>query len=306
VFRSIKNNTFISFGLVFFYLLPLQVISQEVSDKSPKGKMEDEISLWKKQSKNDVIICEICDTKIIGEYIIDHYGNIFHSKHEKEFPICSCCHRLICRNLTGDGKKLEDGRLICAICLNEIENEGLPFCVLYEDVVTRLNSFKFFINFSNYNIVKLNLQQLQRFAENKNLNLRGSVKTSIQSIDSICYKKFEIFILSNLTNIVTQMVIAHELMHLWIKENTSKKHSNRLIEGSCNFISYLFLISKIFEKENLVIDNYAIYYTINALIKEMENSIDPIYGIGFRLVRNRFNGRPLKDLFNYLLENLDI
>jgi hypothetical protein len=76
-------------------------------------------------------------------------------------------------------------------------------------------------------------------------------------------------------------------MHAWIFENVSKDLPPQLLEGSCNFASYLYL------KDNS-------NSTARIIIKRMQNSDDPVYGAGFRMIFQRFAGSPISDFLSYL------
>jgi len=90
-----------------------------------------------------------------------------------------------------------------------------------------------------------------------------------------------------------ESTIAHELMHVWISENITKKLAPKLEEGSCNYISYIYLKSD---------------YSQDAIdiIKQLKENNDKIYGNGYRKVFERFNGREFNQFLNYLKTNSSI
>jgi hypothetical protein len=76
-------------------------------------------------------------------------------------------------------------------------------------------------------------------------------------------------------------------MHAWLNDNTRDDHSSGLREGSCNYISYLYL------------------KTVNSsksyqLIKQLEEDEDDTYGKGFLKVKSEFENKSLSQLLNYL------
>jgi hypothetical protein len=84
-----------------------------------------------------------------------------------------------------------------------------------------------------------------------------------------------------------EAIISHELMHAWIFQNTKNELLAEVSEGSCNFISYLYLLSSV---------NPEIQY----MLKRMEQNPDPVYGKGYLRIKERFGGKPLSTLLEYL------
>ena len=73
--------------------------------------------------------CDVCYQPIEGEYIKDPWGNIYHNHHRSKMPSCESCNRLISKNTTDGGYRINDSRSVCNICKeyvihdkNEIEN----------------------------------------------------------------------------------------------------------------------------------------------------------------------------------------
>jgi hypothetical protein len=105
--------------------------------------------------------------------------------------------------------------------------------------------------------------------------------------------KHTIYVLNGIPSINIEGIIAHELMHIWITENTKNNLSDRLREGSCNFISYLYLNSQRSTKAELI-------------IKLMEDDPDEVYGGGFRKVKSQFEFQNINRLLDYLKSNRNI
>jgi hypothetical protein len=102
--------------------------------------------------------------------------------------------------------------------------------------------------------------------------------------------KHTIYVLDNMPHEYTESIIAHELFHAWLRDNTNIEHSSLLEEGSCNYISY-----QIMKNKNT--------YNSKVIIKNLEKDTSYIYGEGFRKVYKKFNGKYLVELLNYLKEN---
>src|SRR5512134_3284269 len=62
------------------------------------------------------VICPICGKPLIGLLEKDPWQNIYCQVHATEFPRCTCCQRLICKQLTQGGVAYRDQRLVCKLC----------------------------------------------------------------------------------------------------------------------------------------------------------------------------------------------
>jgi len=85
---------------------------------------------------------------------------------------------------------------------------------------------------------------------------------------------FEVHMIAGLTKLDFAEVLAHEIMHTWINQNNISFTNKADEEGLCNYASYIVLSS--------VGNSYA-----KSLINAMMQNPDPIYGEGFRIVKNR-------------------
>ena len=120
-------------------------------------------------------------------------------------------------------------------------------------------------------------------------DVKGFCETSILSSNKIQTKySHKIYILNGLPAINLESIIAHELLHVWIAQNTKRELSKSVTEGSCNYISYLYLATQ--DSTQLA----------KLLIYEIENDPSPVYGGGFRTIKNRFTGKAISELLNYL------
>jgi hypothetical protein len=107
---------------------------------------------------------------------------------------------------------------------------------------------------------------------------------------AISRKNFKIIILYGLSRIRFLDVIAHELMHVWLFQNGPDDHEERLCEGSCQYASYLALLDDNSEESQDFID------------RKLANP-DPVYGEGFRRVKQFVDEVGLVNWLEYLKEN---
>lgn len=98
----------------------------------------------------------------------------------------------------------------------------------------------------------------------------------------------KILVVENLPRLDFTQVLAHEILHTWVKQNNVKL-DEITEEGLCNYASYLILI----EVEN----DYA-----KQLITDMMLNPDPVYGGGFRCVKKEVEENGLKSYLSQLLE----
>lgn len=97
----------------------------------------------------------------------------------------------------------------------------------------------------------------------------------------------EIKIVENLPRLDFTQVLAHEILHTWIKQN-NVSISKTEEEGLCNYASYLVLLE---------VDNE---YS-RRLINDMMSNPDPIYGGGFRKVKSEIDKIQLNRYIQQLL-----
>ena len=244
-------------------------------------------------NNNVVARCSICSEPISGEYKIDIYGNKFHSFHASQFSKCDNCGRLICKQLTEGGISYGDGRHICNFCYKKAVFTERDMNDLLYKVKSSLNTIGLDIKNDNISILGVNINELKRVAGTESFSeLEGfcSSDASSEFINGKLQKKsfkHTIYVLNGIPAINLEAIIAHELMHAWTFENTKNTHSSEVSEGSCNYISFLYL---------LTVSDPDIQY----ILKRMEQNPDPVYGIGYLKIKEQFLGKPLSTLLEYL------
>lgn len=248
--------------------------------------------------KNIAVKCDVCGETISGEYFVDYFGNKYHAKHQREFNECENCRRLICNKLTGGGVKLPDGRDICSFCnKNAVKTTG-EVNKLSNKVYSSLKRLGFEINIKNVAVVAVDKDQLKQaagsyFVDNmKGYCLSEKKEMKSQSRKSISYRH-TIYVLNYAPHLYIESTIAHEMMHVWITENTKGNHSAGLREGSCNYLSYVYVLSQSGTDAEII-------------KKILFDDPSKDYGDGFRSVYRKVNGKPLNYLFTYLRQHSDI
>jgi len=244
--------------------------------------------------KNNIIPkCSICQQPLSGEYKVDIYGNKFHAFHNTEFNKCDNCGRLICNQLTGGGISYGDGRHVCNICYRKAVFTEKDVNDLLIKVMNKLNGMGLELRSDNNSIQGVSLIELKRVSHTDTFSeLEGFCNSDASSEfinDQLQRKTYthKIYVLNGIPAINLEAVIAHELMHAWTFQNTKSEQPPDVSEGSCNYISYLYLLTS---------SDPEVQY----ILKRMEQNPDPVYGGGYLKIKERFWGNPLSALLQYL------
>lgn len=236
--------------------------------------------------------CSVCGKNLSGTISIDYYGNKYHLIHENEYAKCTSCNRLVTESLTKGGKKYSDGRSICNLCYPEAIFDNGRISGLLEKVRSSLSTLGIFISISSLTIEGVSLTELKNEAgEYYSNNVKGFCSSEIfTSTKSGAKYSHTIYVLNGLPPANIESIIAHELMHVWITQNLKKKLSNSIVEGSCNYVAYLYLRQRNDQKYQKLID-------------EIVDDPSPIYGDGFRSIKSKFSGKTITEFLNYLRVN---
>jgi len=144
----------------------------------------------------------------------------------------------------------------------------------------------------NIKIAGVDRNVLRNKAKNYNENMQGycDSKSLTKYIDDKLVNQttyHTIYVLSGMSSILVESIIAHELMHSWIYENTKNNFPQKINEGSCNYASYIYLKSL---NQNSAFEQ----------IKLLETDPDSIYGKGFLEIRQRFENKSVYDFLAFL------
>jgi hypothetical protein len=237
--------------------------------------------------------CSVCMEPMEGEYKFDIYGNKFHPGHVGALDQCEICGRLICSSLTRGGRFYEDGRHICNICYEKVVFNQNDVKNLFAKVMYKLIGMGISLNKDDISFYVVDKNELKRISGMEKFSqLEGFCKSQSKTGYVKNNKKetsfnHKIYVLSGLPSLNIEGIVAHELMHAWTAENTPNNQTSDVREGSCNFISYQYLL-------------FSSDPDLKYLLLNMEKNPDPFYGAGFLKIKNRFYGKPISALLNYL------
>ena len=213
--------------------------------------------------------CAICFKPVKNRYIKDFWGNIYHQSHSKNLSNCENCNRLICKELTLGGYKIDEKRNICNLCYPDIIKNKGKITSIDKIVRSSLEGIGIKSIPKNIPITTLNsMDELNKISTIRLGNIRGYThyKVSKQNGKKL-NEDFHIYILSNLHELTFKSILAHEYLHVYLFQNDYNLASDTR-EGFCNLGSQLIL-----EKDGSPLADY--------LLESMYNSSDPDYGKGF-------------------------
>ena len=246
--------------------------------------------------KHVVPRCVVCGKPIKGAYLKNYWGQIYHPYHQNEIKKCEYCSRII-----KHPHKDKNGLYICNICERKKIDNINDAKTKIEEIVRILYSKGIKIELNDVEIKLVSLEEIKKVALNPNLTSdnKGLAEYKIKKFpDGRTQKTYRIFILKDMPDFTFVEVAAHELMHIWIYEHGEQKQEAALVEGSCNYASFLVL-NKLKDYNSfrfLNLKNEDIDYDITKL----EKNADPIYGGGFRTVKKYVDKFGIFMWLNYL------
>lgn len=238
--------------------------------------------------------CDVCSKPLTGKYYVDVYDYKYHIEHEGHLDSCDNCNRLICENITKGSVKYGDGRIICNICYRNSANGQYEYDDLLEIALYELEELGLFIDSENVSIKSVDRNELKKVAgKNYVARLKGYTNTNIRTVDGEEMVRYTIYVLSMIPDEHIESVVSHELMHVWLHQNTLDNHNAELKEGFCNYISYIYMNTKTTDE------------AMN-IVRLIEKNADPVYGDGFRKVRDKFHNSYLAQLLDFMKNNKNL
>ena len=220
--------------------------------------------------------CVVCGKELFGSYKIDCWGQGFCEEHGTE---CLCQN---CMRATGaDGVRLMDGRRVCGQCKDKVVIKDAHIDWVYSRL---LEIFKknFLTLPENISIKIVSLTQIAHLAQAPKGREPMGLTHSQHSGLFMATMQHQIYMRDYLHKVVFGGVLAHELLHVWQNEHHITL-APQYCEGFCNLGTYLFysyLNNELSEK----------------LMESMMRSTDPIYGQGFRRVKEIFETQGNRNL----------
>ncbi len=239
--------------------------------------------------------CSLCGKAINGQYHEDFWGNKTHIYHQDEYPSCEYCGRYIAFEYGRPGEKLGDGRIMCSRCLETAVGSHEEAKTLMEEARRHLAKHGIKVNTDDIPLGLLSKTDLNNQQGHGHIDPLGYAnffkKTRLGGL--ITQTKSEIFILDSLPRFRFIQTVAHELMHVWLFHHGQWDSDQKLVEGSCNLAAYLVLSEY---------DTPEAAYCVKSLIDDD----DPVYGDGFRTMKNFTDTFGVRKWLEYLKQHSDL
>ncbi|MBC8311718.1 MAG: hypothetical protein H8E72_05390 [Candidatus Marinimicrobia bacterium] len=234
--------------------------------------------------------CSLCLEILTGKYLVDAWGNPFHTSHEAEGIYCSSCSRIISEGVTQGGYKLDDGRFLCSLCQSNIVLSKSQIDISKLKVLSLLQKIGIDGIEKDIPIYLANRFTLQKLADEiVSTHLKGFTKFSyIKSPFGNFASEYKIYILDRLPTIEFEAVLAHEYLHVWLYENNIDLAPAQR-EGFCNLAS-----AYIYE------ENGSEFSHIH--LNSMDADADPNYGDGYRKMKLKLEKNGWKSLLQTVRE----
>ncbi len=217
--------------------------------------------------------CDVCHKTIDGHYYSDVWGNKSHTHHNGNKTVfCFYCNRILSSS-TSKGSQIKDGKQICGFCLETIVNTNIKIKKVEKSILILLSLVGFKQIPHDVSIELVEQSKLNKLANDYSNNIQGLASTEYRNSFTTSSIKHTIYILNNLPEVVFKGVLAHEYIHIWVRENQVKL-SLQEEEGLCNLGSYL------------IYKNDPTPFGGN-LLKQMEFNPDIIYGDGYRKMKDK-------------------
>ncbi len=219
--------------------------------------------------------CAYCGKPLIGEFLVDQWGTKFHKEHEKQYPHCDFCGRLILPQQQERGGANKPESMRCPVCRStaiETVNEAQPLFRQCIQWVSRQGL--------KYNNQKLSLELVDRAKLARYLSTHiephalGATMSStyVQDGRIVQTEIGGVAVLQGLPASLFQGVTVHELGHVWLLVQGISNLPMWAEEGFCE------LLAQRFHAEMNTPEHH--YYARN-----IERNPNPVYGEGYRHVR---------------------
>ena len=219
--------------------------------------------------------CAYCGQPLTGEYLIDPWGTKFHKEHEKQYPRCDFCGRLVPPQQQERGGAGKPESMRCPVCRStavETVNEAQP---LFRQCIQWISSQGL-----KYNNQKLSLELVDRTKLARYLSTHiephalGATMSStyMQGNQIVRTEIGGVAVLQGLPAALFQGVTIHELGHVWLLVQGISNLPPWAEEGFCELLAQRFH-TEMNTPEHL-------HYAHN-----IERNPNPVYGDGYRSVR---------------------
>lgn len=218
--------------------------------------------------------CAYCGRPLTGQYLIDPWGTRFCPEHQGQYPSCRFCGRLVPPHHQGSSGQTEGVR--CPVCRAQAIESIAQARPLFARLVQWVNGQGLLYNNLNLHIELRNRQQLAQLLRQPNdtRSLGATLHTTYTENGRVVRTEVNgVAILRGLPATLFQGVTVHELGHAWLAVHGVVDLPDWAEEGFCELLSYRFYTQ---------MDTTESRYHATGI----EQQTDPVYGEGFRRIRN--------------------
>ncbi len=222
--------------------------------------------------------CAVCGKMVVGHCRVDKWGQLFHN--ECEFMPCLNCGRATSLNDT----HLPYNRHVCSHCIDKVVRKDAHIQWVY-DRVQEIFGHNFLSLPGRIPVEIVSPDQMLKLHNSRDTSRIPSGLTRSGGAGFFGAKMHhKVYMLDYQHKVVFGGVLAHELLHVWQNEHHTVLPPN-YCEGFCNLGTYLFY-------------GYLDNELSRVHMEQMMNNPDPIYGDGFREVKQIFETEGGKNLEN--------
>lgn len=206
--------------------------------------------------------CYLCGLPIKTHYYTDYWGHFVHAEHDgKPTRFCYSCGKAILR----EGRRLSKKYVLCSDCAATSVTTSAQVARCLAAVLALFKSLGI-TGVPEHIPIKLLPKDQMEGVEGRIYSPKGS--------RSLASQDFRIEINEGLPELHFQGVLAHELLHSWLRLYGREVTKDEK-EGFCN-LGCAFVYQKSGKKEAAF------------LLKSMFQSRDEVYGAGYRLMKARY------------------
>lgn len=222
--------------------------------------------------------CVVCSRPIEDRHLVDPWGNKAHVDHNGHpVEICGSCGRILSPKGSKGSFRYSDGRTICGVCretaVTDLKRIG--------QLTTTVKSLLSTVGIDGFPAaVPLSLVDLDELKDKSGKHYNNSARGITLSMvmmrkDAPAVTSHTIHILEGLPLTEFKAVLAHELLHVWLIENGIDL-PDKETEGFCNLGAML-----VNQNENTAFSK--------VLLSQLETNPDPVYGDGYRHMKNKLD-----------------
>jgi hypothetical protein len=222
--------------------------------------------------------CDLCDKVLLGPFKVNAYGQRACSRHEKG-PRCASCDRWLEDHERRLPALTEFGTVLCGHCGPRAI--GLREAKTYDNAFGVAALKEVGVDFSPSAPVPIRLDTVAKVDGLKgplDKGVCGLTQTQVSTIHGVVSERTVggIVVVGGLAKEHFEGVLAHEFAHVWLFKEGLDQRAPALVEGFCELARYRWL------------GRLATPLAMELQRRMMEN-LDPIYGHGFRLTKERWD-----------------